>query len=197
MFFGRIISASKSIDAPFYIEIAPKYVDDGVDTLIVGKKRAVELFGKENVHVLDRKIRDNVSWTYAKNERREEYENDVKKFIDSVSKKVSSSVNYYFVNIFTEKYTFIKKMIRWIDSDSAKSVFVTDRHVYIYGGKDVIGLSLVDAEYAGIRKRKILDRIKSNPANSVFDGSDFIDENLRKFVKNSNIIVPYIHFISN
>lgn len=196
MFLGRIISGSKLIEVPFYIEITSEYKEDNIPTLVIGKKRAIDIFGKENIHVLDRNIKENVSWTYAKNERRVEYEEDIKKFLDSIAKKLIHSVSYYFVNIFTEKYSFIKKLIKWIDAEIVKSVYVTDKHLYIYGGKDVIGLSLSDFSYAGIDPDKIIKRIKSNSFNILFYEDDFIDENLRKFVLNNNIVIPYIHFLT-
>lgn len=197
MFLGRIVSGAKIQDVPFYIEVTKKFTDDGVPTIVVGKKRAVELFGAENVHVLDRSINEHVSWTYAKNERRNEYEEDIDKFKKSITKKLKSNVSYYFVNIFTERYSFFKKMLKWIDSDKKKSVYLTDKHVYIYGGKNVIGLSLGDFDYAGIDSDKIVDRIKKNPSNFVFTDEDFNGEAERKVVSDNNLIVPYIHFLTH
>lgn len=197
MFLGRIVSGAKIQDVPFYIEVTKKFTDDGVPTLVVGKKRAVELFGAENVHVLDRSINEHVSWTYAKNERRNECEEDIDKFKKSITKKLKSNVSYYFVNIFTERYSFFKKMLKWIDSDAKKSVYLTDKHIYIYGGKNVIGLSLGDFDYAGIDSDKIIDRIKKNPSNFVFTDEDFNGETERKVVSDNNLIVPYIHFLTH
>lgn len=197
MFLGRIVSGAKIQDVPFYIEVTKKFTDDGVPTLVVGKKRAVEIFGAENVHVLDRSINEYVSWTYAKNERRNEYEEDIDKFKKSITKKLKSNVSYYFVNIFIERYSFFKKMLKWIDSDAKKSVYLTDKHIYIYGGKNVIGLSLGDFDYAGIDSDKIIDRIKKNPSNSVFTDEDFNEETERKIVSDNNLIVPYIHFLTH
>lgn len=197
MFLGRIVSGTKIQDVPFYIEVTKKFTDDGVPTLVVGKKRAVEIFGAENVHVLDRSINEHVSWTYAKNERRNEYEEDIDKFKKSITKKLKSNVSYYFVNIFIERYSFFKKMLKWIDSDAKKSVYLTDKHIYIYGGKNVIGLSLGDFDYAGIDSDKIIDRIKKNPSNSVFTDEDFNGETERKIVSDNNLIVPYIHFLTH
>lgn len=196
MFLARIVTTSKSLDVPFYIEVTPNFNDDGIRTLVIGKKRAVELFGAENIHVLDRDINEHVSWTYAKNERRAEYEEDLHKFVSSVTKKLVSSVKYYFVNIFTEKYSFFKKLIKWVDGKADKSVYITDNHIYIYGGKDVIGLSTSDFEYAGIDSDKVVRKIKDNPHNFVFSEDGFMDEKLRKSVLNNNIVLPYIHFIS-
>lgn len=197
MFLARIISKGKLQDVPFYIEVTPKYTESDVPTLVVGKKRAIELFGAENVHVLDRDISETVSWTYAKNERRVEYEEDIKKFIDKINQSLIRNVDYYFVNIFTEKLSFIKKMIKWIYSEKPKSVYVTDNHIYIYGGNKVIGISRSDLDYAGIDSDKVVDKISSNSSNDVFSDNDFLDENLRKSVRGNNIMIPYIRFITH
>jgi hypothetical protein len=195
MFLGRIVTKSKIEGIPFFIEITESPGDFTIPTLIIGKKRAIDLFGVENIHVLDKKIQENVYWTFAKNERRVDYEEELKKFVNSIENKVNHSVNYYFINIFTEKLSFLKKFIKYIYNNERKSVYVTSKHIYIYGGKNVIGLSRGDFEYVGIDSDKVIKKIESNPSNIVFT-DDEIDENIVKFAKSSNIIIPYIHYIT-
>ena len=163
--------------------------------MIVGKKRAIELFGEEKIHVLDKHIQDNVNWTFAKNERRVDYEEDVKQFIDFITDKVKREVSYYFINIFIERYSFLKKFIKYMYGNERKSVYVTKKHIYIYGGKNVIGLSIGDFDYAGIDSDKVIDKIKSNPQNIVFTDGDLV-QNIAKFSKSNNIIIPYLHYIT-
>ena len=195
MFLGRIVTKSKIEDIPFFIEITENPGDFSIPTLIIGKKHAIDLFGVENIHVLDKKIQENVYWTFAKNERRVDYEEELKKFVNSIENKVNHSVNYYFINIFTEKLSFLKKFIKYIYNNERKSVYVTSKHIYIYGGKNVIGLSRGDFEYIGIDSDKVIEKIKSNPSNIVFTEYE-IDQNIVKFAKSSNIIIPYIHYIT-
>ena len=195
MFLGRIVTKSKIEDIPFFIEITENPGDFSIPTLIIGKKRAIDLFGVENIHVLDKKIQENVYWTFAKNERRVDYEEELKKFVNSIENKVKRSVDYYFINIFTEKLSFLKKFIKYIYNNDRKSVYVTSKHIYIYSGKNVIGLSRGDFEYIGIDSDKVIEKIKSNPSNIVFTEYE-IDQNIVKFAKSSNIIIPYIHYIT-
>jgi len=195
MFLGRIVTKSKQMEVPFFIELTENPGDYSIPTLIIGKKRAVELFGAENTHVLDKKVRDNVWWTFAKNERRVDFEEDTKKFIDSISKKISRGVNYYFINIFTEKLSFLKKFIKYICNDERKSVYVTEKHIYIYGGKNVLGLSRGDFEYDGIDSNKVIEKIWLNPQNIVFTEDD-LPQNIAKFANFNNIIIPYLHYIT-
>lgn len=194
MFLGRIISKNKVQDVPFFIEVTDELGDCLIPTLIIGKKRAIELFGTENIHVLDKKIKNNVFWTFAKNERRVDYEEDTKKFFENIAKKINYSVNYYFINIFTEKLSFLKKFIKYIYNNERKSVYVTKKHIYIYSGKNVIGLSLNDFDYIGIDSDKVVRKIKSNPKNIVFT-EDEISSDIVKFAKSSNILVPYLHYM--
>ena len=195
MFLGRIVTKGKMPDVPFFIEVTESSGDFSIPTLIIGKKRAIELFGVENVHVLDKKIQDNVYWTFAKNERRVDYEDDTKKFIDSLVKKINFGVNYYFINIFTEKLSFLKRFIKYVYNNEKKSVYVTKKHIYFYSGKNVVGLSRGDFEYIGIDSDKVVAKIKSNPQNIVFT-DDEISPDIVKFAKSSNIIVPYLHYIT-
>ena len=185
MYLARIVTKSTLENVPSYIEVTDKEGDYSIPTLIIGKKRAISLFGAENVHVLDRKI----------DERRVEFEEDTAKFIENIRKSLTFKINYYFINIFTEKLSFLKSFIDYMYGDEEKSVYVTKNHVYIYGGKSVIGLSLADFEYAGISPKKIIKKIRSNPQNIVFYESDVPEEQLKQY-KNNNIIVPYLHYLA-
>lgn len=188
MFLGRIISNSKTIEAPPFIEVTPNYVDDGIPTIVVGKKRAIELFGVENIHVLDREIQKNLWWTYAKNERRADFEEDIAKFKKKIRNRIAFSVKYYFVNLLTEKLSFIKKLIVWFGSKSKKIVYITERHIYAYGGKDVIGISFNDLEYIGVNPDKVVKKISSNQSNTVVSHTEIAE----KFREIDDIAIPFI-----
>lgn len=196
MFFGRIVTSLKMQDVPFFIEVTEEYGDYSIPTLIIGKKRAIQQFGEENIHVLDKKIQENVFWTFAKNERRVDFEEDLKSFIELVSQSVKKDVNYYFINIFTEKLAFLKRFIAYIYNNERKSVYVTKKHIYIYGGKNVIGLSRGDFDYIGINSEKVINKIKSNPKNIVFTEAD-VQPDIVKFSNSNNILTPYLHYITD
>ena len=106
MYLGRIISKRPIADLPEYIEVSDTFVDDGVPTLVVGKKVTAELFGPESMKVLDKRIRGEVYWTFSKFERRTDFEDDVKWFVDHTVQLADAGLQYYFVNIFTESVTF-------------------------------------------------------------------------------------------
>jgi hypothetical protein len=60
--------------------------------------------------------------------------------------------------------------------------------LYIAYGDDVIGISLDDCEYIGVRKRKVYDVIKKHFGNVNTTGS-FLTENEREFFGNDDILI--------
>ena len=195
MYLGRIISKRKIQDLPEFIEVSDKFVEDDVPTLVVGKKLAMDIFGSENLRMLDKRVRKNVFWTFSKLERRADFEDDLKAFLDHTVKEADRQLNYYFVNIFTESLTFIKKFIHYVRSAKEKSVYNNGVHLFFYSGKQVIGLSLDDCEYIGIPREKILRKIEGNRYNHVFTTTRFLTPATAPYIRNNDKLVPYIHFM--
>lgn len=80
MFIGRIITKSKNVDTIDFVDItSDKSSVNGKDgcsipTLVIGKKNIIDIVGEDNVHYLDKKVANNLYWTFAKTEQRNEYE---------------------------------------------------------------------------------------------------------------------------
>ena len=195
MFFGRIITGGKKVKVPWFIKTEDKYTVDGnLPTAILGKKNAEEIFGKENVFLLDRKIDEGVTWIYGKTENRSKHVEELASFCEECFRNSMSDIDYHFINIFTIPYSYAKKVIKYIRSPKKKSVYVTDKHVYIYGGKGVAGLSLSDCRYLGIGRKRVLSIISSNPSNIVFEDDSFIGKEERKLLKDNKVFIPVLHF---
>ena len=98
MFFGRIITRSKRIEANELIDVTSDIasIDPSIPTLIVGKQLAVEMFGADKVKVLNKSIDKNISWTFLKTERRSDFEKDISNFKNDVMRRITKSVKYYY-----------------------------------------------------------------------------------------------------
>jgi hypothetical protein len=162
-------------------------------TLVIGKELAEGIFGKENIHILNKQIRGDIYWTYSKMEKRNDFEKDYAKFNNFIFKKLKTNVKYAFFNIFTEPLYRIKAFLNFIANDQPKTVYRVNNHVYIYCNGVVVGLSLEDIEYAGIDKEKAFNRIKENAYNVVIEGIDFMSYKMQKQVEGVNYIVPYLY----
>lgn len=197
MFFGRVVTKSKTLPLLDFVERAEEYTPSELPTLIIGKKNAEAIFGAENIKVLDRKVSDNVYWTFAKNERRNEFESDLEAFNKIVVHRLQRGVRYYYFNIYTEPTEMSKKFIKWLYEGKRKYIYVYNRHLYIYSpDKNVVyGLSLQDTEYIGKDDGVILQKLADNPNNIMVENSNFIGLELKNYIQNINIMAPYLYFL--
>ena len=151
MFIGQVVTKSKTLPIVDYVRTIADYEDNGMPTLIIGKSKAESIFGKDQVKVLDKKIKDNVYWTFAKNERRVDFEADIEAFNDMIVDKLKKSVKYVYYSIFTEDIERTKKFINWLYNGKKKIIYIYEKHLYMYAPKTdtVFGISLNDIEYTG------------------------------------------------
>jgi hypothetical protein len=198
MNIGRIISNKENIDTLDFVDVTENIgsIDNFIPTLIIGKKKAEEIYGKENIKVLDKKITNNVSWTFDKVERRNEYERDLKAFNDSLIKTIKKNIKYEFFNIYIEPISRIKKLISFIKSPKIKYIYIFNDHIYMYYKNIVYGISLSDIQYLGINKNRILRLLNSNSSNIIVENNDFLTKKMRQIIKEDKILIPYLYFLS-
>ena len=105
--------------------------DNSVPTLIIGKKNAEKIFGKENIKVLNKQIKNNIFWTYSKYEKRSEFEKDIEKFYEYVFNGALKNIKYVSINVYTLTYEKAKKTINFLNNkNSNKTALITENHVY-------------------------------------------------------------------
>ena len=205
MYIARIICTNRSVfdDLEKYIEVV-EFTDDiritnEIPTLIVSKKLAEKLYGKENVKVLNKTICENIFWTYSKMENRLQFENEIKKFRDNVTKSLFEKIHYVNFSIFIESLHRIKDFIRFLNNSTKKYIFLENDQLYIYANNSkvssIVGLSLLDCEYIGIDKKKILMKINSNKNNVLFTRKHIIDYNLKQITNEKKYIIPYLCYL--
>jgi len=200
MYLGRIITKSKNVDTIEFVDVTnDKSLAKNctIPTLVIGKKNAQELVGKENIHFLDKKISDNLYWTFAKTEQRNEYENDLRAFNDMLLNKLVNSVQYKYLNIFTEPLTKVKKFIAFMRNSNDKVVYLSSDMIYVYCRNTVYGVSMSDLQYIGISRDKIFHKLKQNQHNTIITNNYFLTKAIKKYINGSKILVPYIFFLQN
>lgn len=200
MFLGRVITKSKKVPVVDFVEVTTqKVLTNDVPTLVIGKSVADEIFGSENVKVLDKNISENVMWTFLKTERRVDYEKDVEKFNQEVIRNLRKSVQYKYFNIFTESFDLSKKFIDFLYKNKRKKhIYKYGHHLYIYpeGTNVVYGLSLESIGYIGKDIGDVMEKIKKNVNNFVFEDDNFISSRMARRINNDKTLIPYLHFVA-
>lgn len=155
---------------------------EGIPTLCIGYE-----FAKKNykgINILDWKIDESTFWTYGKRERRNVYEEKVKKFIDYSIESSIKSIDYVFISLFLDSDK--KKEYLFENVKSENTYYYIDNVIYIYVPSKRVsyGISSDELSYFGIEKEKLLSFLKKNnskeikvPKNNNFYFSSILNKN--------------------
>lgn len=192
-YLANIYTKSKLDIEPFFnvVDDENKLID-GIPTLIIGWDSVKSLYG--DINILDKKVKDNIYWTFGKRERRNVMEVDVQKFKRKAMSIVSNNVKYKFFNILTAKNDKKKSFYALLKDTRRKTIFSFNNMLYIYvdGTDTVVSISLRDVDYIGGDVKKIFSTLYNNKFVKVANDNDLKDTNAKLFFKDNIYLIPYI-----
>lgn len=157
--------------------------------LIVGWKNAKQ--DPRYKSILDKQLDENVFWTFSRTESRSDFEEDLKLYYSYIYNNILNNIIYNNINIFKLKYNKIKKLFNILKN---KNIYLSNNMLYIPHEGRILGLSISILEYCGIKKEKILEKIKKLNSNIFEDNTKFIFK-LSKQLGDKKYAIPY--FISS
>lgn len=194
-YIGRIITNMKMEDVSGFIEItqdASSVVDKQakIPTLIIGYKKVTEIFGETSI--LDKKIGENLYWTFTKRERRIDYEDDIQDFYNKVEKFATVYAKYEFFDLLSTSGDDKKALTEEILGDEHKVLYETEKILYLYLPKEkkTIGLSTDELKFLG----KTVDGVKRGYKIKTSVPETFLDDDV--FKKNLSII-PFLYYLGS
>lgn len=195
-YIGRIICDNR-VDKIDFIEVTKEVVlTKDIPTLIVGWCKVKEFFNNK-ISILDKKIDENLFWTFSKTEKRVDYETDIINFYKFCLNRIKSNIKYHFFDILTCKLNSIKRLLTFIKSDMKKAIYIECDMVYIYYNGHVMGISLKDCDYFSIKREKILSLIKESPNTFVTHNNDFISFKIKRLIGDDKILITYFFYLKN
>ena len=163
--------------------------DTAKPILIVGWKNAKQ--DPRYKSILDKQLDENVFWTFSRTESRSDFEEDLKLYYSYIYNNILNNIIYNNINIFKLKYNKIKKLFNILKN---KNIYLSNNMLYIPHEGRILGLSISILEYCGIKKEKILEKIKKLNSNIFEDDTKFIFK-LSKQLGDKKYAIPY--FISS
>ena len=117
---GYIVSTSKIKGLDDFVGLVNdvSLADPTKPILIVGLENAKKY--SDNFSILNKKLSENVFWTFKKTEKREFYERDVEEFSKYIIQNVLNTIKYYYINIITLRYSKIKRLYNILFSEGEK-----------------------------------------------------------------------------
>jgi len=193
MNIGNIVSSSKINEDNFKLFNEIESVDNSLPTLIVGWGKTKEIFG-DKISILNKKISDNLYWTFSTTERRVDYDDDIITFKQECYNNFGSELSYVYIDPIHDKPKKIKKILKKIYSLSESISYFTDKNMlYILGENIVFGVNLEVTEFIGISTNSIITRVV-NLRNSVLIDNEIFNK-CKEFIKkldNEYKLVPYV-----
>ena len=197
MYLGRIITKSKNLRTLDFVCKREEYVEDySLPTLIVGKENAKKVFGS-SLSFIDRSPDEMLSWTFMKTENRQNFETDLENFNKKIINKIKADFKYHSLDFICAKYSVVKRLITLL-KNSPNFIYITDKQIYIYcnyGRKIVIGISLQEIEYIGIKPEKVITYLKKLPKCVFIEDENFLNHETKSYFSNISIFIPYLYFL--
>lgn len=187
------IVTNNSVEVPDDINVV-KSMDDiiqGLPTLVTSYKWLTENYTDYDIY--DKKLGDNLWWTFAKTERRDIFHKDVEDFITIANQELVKNIHYVFIDPIQYHSSTLRKIIRKILSIDKKVAFKHKDMIYIYGAELIFGIDLNLLQYVGFDEKKIEKKIKSICNEFLEDDEIFIvyKDNMERL----NYQIKYIPFL--
>jgi len=113
MYIGNIVSqVDIKVNKLFNLTSDINNIIPELPTLIIGWEFTKSIYGENKPSILDKEITESLWWTFTRKERRVDYEEDYKLFIEKCIEYVSNKILYEFLNILTGRKSLIKELIK-------------------------------------------------------------------------------------
>ena len=146
--------------------------DNMLPTLIIGWNLTKKLFENkiENLTILNKKIKDNLFWTFSKEEKQIDYDRDLKKFINKLPYDHIKDLKYKPFDPLIKKLFSIEEIINYIfySSSTGEKRNITSYYsnskdmLYFFYVNSILGFTLESVDFLQINKEKLLNEIKIN-----------------------------------
>lgn len=159
-------------------------IDNTLPTLIIGYDLAKKNI--ENFNILKKFYpKQNLYWTFRRNERGVDYERDLEAFYTTVITEFCDSIKYILVDIIKINFKKARKCINFAKSDRKKLIFnENNRFLYVFCEEfsTVFGFSLSTSKYCGINPKKIMKLFENNPNNEFIEDFSDVPYNIKHII---------------
>ena len=200
MKIANIVSETKINLGPEFINVQKfsDIVPNDLPTLIIGYNNVCDIFGEDNLNILNREISENIFWTFRRNEKRVIYDADVEMFIRHSYKNFTKKINYVDLDLIQFSKFKIRKIVKKLLSLKDVITYKSDNNVfYIYSENIIFGIDMNLVEFVGFDTSKVLDKIKSK--SMVFlEGNEILIEYNNQLDRFNNDVklIPVLYSIN-
>ena len=190
---GYIVSKNKIKETFDFIDVVSDYSmvkDKDKPILIVGLEEARKI--ASSFSIIEKKLDNNLFWTFGKREKRLDFEKDVEAFQEYVIKKNINTIQYHYINLVKLKLHSIKRLIKIINNSDEKYFYFKNNMIYLYYKDIVASVSTDILSLFNVSKKKIFNIIRGNKKNIIFTNDNKISSKIKRLIVNKQYVIPYL-----
>jgi len=171
-------------------------IDPNLPSLVVGYNWVNRRY--PDFDITNRKLSNNLYWTFKKTENRDKHEEDVVWFMNKVYHDLVSKINYVFIDPIQYSSKKLRKILTKIHNMKGITSYLHNDMVYMYGDGLVFGVDLGLMDFMGFNREKLILKIKNHSKVFLEDNNILIEykkhvEGLEKQTR----YIPYLYSINN
>ncbi len=188
---GYIVTDRKISNVKEFVGVVDdiSLADPTKPVLIVGIDLAKKYI--DNFSILDKKVNDNLFWTFKKTENRVDFENDLNYFYDYIIYNIYKNIKYYYINILKLGYNKIKKLYNILFSTNKKYIYISNNVIYLLHNENILGISITILEYLKIDMKKFFRKLYSNENNVICTNASDCVKSIKSEIGNNKYAIPY------
>ncbi len=169
---------------------------ESLPTLIIGWDLVKQI--NPNADYLDRRLSDNVKWTFTLTEKRGLHEEDLYYFIKDCYNNLITNITYKYIDFILTNDNDLVDIFKNIKNCKKNIAYKSDNMVYIYSSNYIFGIDLDIVEFVGRNPNKLIDYLKSFVTDFLVDDKILIEYNVYMESLNNQVkFIPYLYSIEN
>jgi hypothetical protein len=192
MHIANIVTNSNiTVDKYFNISNSLDNIIQDLPTLIIGWDIVKTI--NPDVDFIDKKLSDNIFWTFKKSERRDIYQEDLYNFITYCYKNLIKDIDYSFIDLITLTDSEIKESFNNIKKCKKSATYQYNDMIYVYCDNTIYGIDLKLVKYLDYDVKKTIEKIKTN--SFVFLSGDQILIEYKDIIESLDNEVKYVPYL--
>ena len=194
MHIANIITNSNiNVDKYFNIVNSLDNIIPNLPTLIIGWDIVKTI--NPDADFIDKKLSENIYWTFKKTERRDIFESDLYDFISLSYQNLIKDISYHFVDFIQDLN--VRTTFKGILKDKQKITYQHQSMLYIYSDKIIYGIDLNQGSYLEYDTEMILHKIKITSKTFLDDKIITEYNDIIEMLDNQIKYIQYLYYIEN
>lgn len=197
MYIGNIVSNNKDVfDKFFNITNNIEDINHELPTLVVGWDIVKTI--NPDVDFIDRKLSNNIFWTFKKIEKRDLFNDDLYDFTELCCKKLIENIKYTFIDFIQFSEIEIKNIFKSLKINKDAIGLKHRDMIYIYTNNIIYGIDLNLLSYLGYDVSEKINKIKQICVEFLIDEEILIRyKDITEMLGEQVKYIPYLYSLSN